>query len=200
MAQRSSYMRNPFLIWIFANLLGFGALAASLIVLPSLMSIEGLVVSTFIISIPISLAQWIALRRIFPISPLWIFTIPIGLLLGILINKVIPDGLWQIVDDESTAVLTGLYLVMGFFIGLPQWLILRRQFSRSSIWLLGSSVGVALGFWLVLATDLINRSGIISAIVVVLVYVIATGIILLRLLSYYNIPKATVANTTQDWL
>ena len=148
MSQQSGYISKPFLIWIFANILGFSALAISLLVLPSLMSISGIVVSTLIISIPISLAQWIALRRIFPISILWILTIPIGLLLVVLIYQVIPDGLWQIVEDESPAVLTVSFLIMGFTIGLPQWLILRRQFSSSSIWLLGSSIGVAVGFGL----------------------------------------------------
>ena len=196
MSQQSGYISKPFLIWIFANILGFSALAISLLVLPSLMSISGIVVSTLIISIPISLAQWIALRRIFPISILWILTIPIGLLLVVLIYQVIPDGLWQIVEDESPAVLTVSFLIMGFAIGLPQWLILRRQFSSSSIWLLGSSIGVAVGFGLVIATDLINQSEIISYIVVVLVYAITTGLILSRLLAYHNQSQTNVVNAT----
>ena len=196
MSQQSGYISKPFIIWIFANILGFSALAISLLVLPSLMSISGIVVSTLIISIPMSLAQWIALRRIFPISILWIITIPIGLLLVVLIYQVIPDGLWQIVEDESPAVLTVLFLIMGFTIGLPQWLILRRQFSSSSIWLLGSSIGVAAGFGLVIVTDLINQSEIISYIVVVLVYAITTGLILSRLLAYHNQSQTNVVNAT----
>ena len=196
MSQKSGYISKPFIIWIFANILGFSALAISLLVLPSLMSISGIVVSTLIISIPMSLAQWIALRRIFPISILWIITIPIGLLLVVLIYQVIPDGLWQIVEDESPAVLTVLFLIMGFTIGLPQWLILRRQFSSSSIWLLGSSIGVAAGFGLVIVTDLINQSEIISYIVVVLVYAITTGLILSRLLAYHNQSQTNVVNAT----
>ena len=196
MSQKSGYLSKQFLIWVFANILGFGALGASLLVFPSLMSISGIVASTLIISIPISLAQWIALRRILPTSILWILTVPVGLLLAVSIYKVIPDGLWQIVDDESTAVLTVLYLVMGFTIGLPQWLILRRQFTSSSIWLLGSSIGVAAGLWLVLATDLINQSGIISCIVGVLVYVIVTGLTLSRLLVYHNQSQTNLVNAT----
>ncbi len=187
MSQKSGYLSKQFLIWILANILGFGTLGASLLVFPSLMSISGIAVSTLIISIPISLAQWIALRRILPISILWILTIPAGLFVIIaLVYRVIPEELWQLVDDESTFVLVVLFLMMGFTIGLPQWLILRRQFSSSSIWLWGSSIGVAAGFGFVLATDLINQSEIISYIVVVLIYAIVTGLILSRLLAYHN--------------
>jgi hypothetical protein len=160
-----------------------------------------MVASILIISIPISLAQWIALRRILPTSALWVLTTPIGLLLAVLIYKyeVIPDGLWRIVGDEgdeSTAVITALYLVMGFTIGLPQWLILRRRFSSSSLWLLGSSIGVAAGCWLVLATDLINQSGVVSYIVGVLVYAIVTGLILSRLVARHNQSQANLVNAT----
>ena len=72
---------KPFLIWIFANILGCGALAASLFVSPYLMSLSGIVLTAFIVSFPISLAQWIALRRFFPTTILWIITIPVGLII-----------------------------------------------------------------------------------------------------------------------
>ncbi|MCK4901280.1 MAG: hypothetical protein KAS38_21025 [Anaerolineales bacterium] len=129
-------------------------------------------------------------------SILWILTIPIGLLLAVLINRVIPDGFWQVVDDESIAALTTGYLVGGFAIGLPQWLILRRQLSRSSIWLLGSSIGAGAGPWLILVTDLINQSGIISYIVGVLVYAIVTGLFLSWLLVYHNQSQTNLASAT----
>ena len=160
------------------------------------MSISGFVSTTLIITIPIALAQWIALRRILQTSILWILTIPIGLLLAILINRVIPEGLWQVVDGESIAALTAGYHLIGFAIGLPQWLILRRQLPKSSIWLLGSSIGVAMGFWIILATDLINQSGIISYIVGVLVYSIVTGLVLTGLLANQNRSQVNLAAAT----
>ena len=196
MSQNFGYLSKHFLTWFFANILGFGALGASLLVFPSIMSISGLVATTLIITIPISLAQWIALRRILQTSVLWILTIPIGLLLAVLINRVIPDGFWQVIDDESIAALTTGYLVGGFAIGLPQWLILRQQLSRSSIWLLGSSFGAAAGCWLILVTDLINQSGIISYIVGVLVYAIVTGLFLSWLLVYHNQSQTNLASAT----
>ena len=196
MSQHSIYLNKSFYIWIFANILGFSALGLALLVFPSLMSISGIFGSTLIISIPISIAQWIALRRIYPISILWILSIPISILFVVLLIREIPDGLWQIFDPESLAVLTVLFLFIGFTIGFPQWLILRRQFSSSSIWLLGSSIGVALGFGLVLTTNLINQSTIISYIVVVLVYAISTGLILSWLLNYHNKSQSNVVSAT----
>jgi len=196
MSQKSGYLSKQFLTWLFANIIGFGTLGALYFVIPSKILMSGIVASTLIISIPISLAQWIALRRILHKSILWIFTVSVGLSLAILISKVIPDGLWQLVDDESIGALTAGYLVGGFSIGVPQWLILRRQLPRSSIWLLGSSIGAAAGLWFLLVTDLINQSGIISYIVGVLIYSIVTGLTLTGLLAYNNQSQANLTNAT----
>lgn len=193
MSQRPGILSEQFLIWVFANSIGFGTLGAMHLVFPPRMKFSGLIASTLIISLPISLAQWIALRHILQTSILWILTVPIGLLIAISINRVIPDGFWQVVDDESIATLTTGYLVGGFAIGLLQWLILRRQLSRSSIWLLGSSIGSAAGAWLILVTYLINYSGIISYIIGVLVYSIVTGLTLSGLLVHHNQSQTDLA-------
>jgi len=183
MSKNYGYLSKQFFTWLFANILGFGALGAAYFVVPAKILMSGIVASTLIISIPIGLAQWIALRRILHTSVLWIFTILVGQLLGRLVQKIIPDGLWLIVDDESIAVLTAGYLVIGLAVGLPQWLILRRQLSRSSIWLLGSSIGAGAGLWIILVTDLINQSGTLAYILGILVYSVVTGITLIGLLS-----------------
>jgi hypothetical protein len=159
------------------------------------MSIQGLSATALIISIPVSIAQWVALRRISQTSILWILTIPVGLMLAVLILRSMPERLWQAVDDESTAVLTAGYLLIGFLIGLPQWLILRRQFSSAAIWLLASTAGVSVGFGLVIWTDLINQSGIISAVVVVLVYAFTTGLILSRLIASHDRSRIDAASS-----
>ncbi len=172
MSQKFSSLSVQFLTWLFANMLGYGALGALIVTFPILMRIPGMVASILILGLPIGLAQWIALRRIVQTSIAWIISIPIGILLAFLITRVIPDGLWPGMDDESIAGLTTAYLIVGFAIGLPQWYILRRHLARSSIWLLGSSIGVGASFWLILVTDLINQSGVISYIVGALVYFI----------------------------
>ena len=203
MFQISGVLNKQFLIWVLANILGFGALGVMHLLSPPIMMFSGRfaeIATALAISIPIGLAQWIALRRILQTSVLWILTILIGLLLTVFIFRVIPDGLWLEVDDESIAALTIPYLVGGFAIGLPQWLILRRQLSRSSIWLLGSSIGTAGSIWLILVTGLINRSGIISFIIAVLVYSIVTGLVLSWLLIYRNQSQTNLDSVAQPQL
>ena len=194
MSQKSSFPNKNLLVWVSANILGFAALGVLLLALPSLMSISRLVPTILIISVPIGLAQWLALRHILRTSVLWVITVPLGLLFAALIYRIVPNGLWPGFDDESILTLTALYFVLGFSIGLPQWLMLRRQLSKSSIWLLSSSIAVVAGFWLVLITDLINQSGILSAIVVTFIYPIITGLTLSWLIVYDNNSHPRLSN------
>ena len=183
MSQKSSYLSKSFLIWVFANILGISAAAAIPFLFTTLKYPINVVLSVFIYSVP-GLAQWLALRRISHTSILWALTIPTGILLYLLIYRLIPDGLWQMFDDESLVVLIAPFFLIGFLIGLLQWFLLRREFSGSSLWILGSSAGFGFSFWFILATDLINRSGILSFIGGVLVYSFVTGLILTRLLAH----------------
>jgi hypothetical protein len=178
MTQLISHLKKPFFIWLFANILGFGVLGIVALMIPYLGSAPGFFGSILVISIPISLAQWIALRRLFPISIFWVFSMPIFILLTILFIREIPNEVWEIADDESPIVFTVGYLLFGIFIALPQWLLLRRHCSNSSIWLLGSSLGVSLGTGIVFATNMINKSPISAYIIAVLVYSISTGLVL----------------------
>ena len=184
MSQKHEQTTRAFLSWIVGNLLGWIFISALLITLPILKSIPSFVAPFLILTIPIGLAQWLVLRRFIPLTLLWVFTILIGWLLSYLIFAAIPGSLWQIVDDEATATLTFMLTVVGAAMGLPQWLILRHKFTKAVLWILGSSLGVGLGFGLVLATDLINQSEFISYTVVVLVYGIATGSTLSWLLNH----------------
>ena len=131
---------KSFIIWIVANILGISAVAALPLVFPFIMSINNEVLTTFIVLLPISLAQWLALRTFSRTSVLWIFTIPVSLELYFLIYRYIPEGGLRNIayseSSESIAVMTSAYLLIGFIIGLLQWLILRRQFARSALWLL----------------------------------------------------------------
>jgi hypothetical protein len=184
MYQEHEQTTRAFLSWVAANLLGFISMSALLIALPILKSIPGIVASTLIITLPIGFAQWLVLRRLFHISPVWVLTLPIGLFLFLLLSTAIPESLGQTVDGESTLTLTAMYIVLGAAMGLSQWLILRRKFSQAVLWIGGSSLGVGLGFGLVLVTGLINQSEFISYATVVLVYGIATGSILSWLLLH----------------
>jgi hypothetical protein len=172
-------------------MLGFGVLGLLPLVIPSKILVSGFVASTLAISIPIGIAQWIALRQILYTSVLWVFTVPVGFFINVLLIKYfpllikyVPDSIWLRADDESIAVFTIGYLIGGFVIGLPQWLVLRRQLSRASFWLLGSSIGTAGGLWFILITDLINQNGVIAFILGVLIYAVMTGLTLAGLVAY----------------
>jgi hypothetical protein len=181
--------------WIVANLLGVAAIGA-LSLIPFLTSIPGMLVSSLIIGLPIGFAQWIALRRVAPISILWVLTISAGLLLGLVVSPILAGIFWGFLDDESVLSLTAAYTTIGLLVGLAQWLFLRGHFTKSLVWLLSSAVGLGLGTGLVLATNLINQSGIISIILVVLVYAIATGLVMSWLPASHRKTESNLVNAT----
>jgi hypothetical protein len=183
--------------WIVANLLGVAAIGALGFIFPFLKSIPGMLVSSLIVGLPIGFAQWIALRRVAPISILWVLTISAGLLLGLLaINGPIPVVPWRFLDDESVLSLTADCSTIGLLVGLAQWLFLRGHFTKSLVWPLSSAVGLGLGIGLVLASNLINQSGIISIILVALVYAIATGLVISSLPAPRRKTESNLVNAT----
>lgn len=109
--------------WIVANLLGVAAIGALILILPFLTSIPGRLVSSLIIGLLIGFAQWVALRRVAPISFLWVITISAGLLLGLVVSPILA-GIWGFVDDESVLSLTAACTTIGLLVGLAQWLFL----------------------------------------------------------------------------
>lgn len=180
MPDKAGWLKNPLLIWTGANFLGVITLALLLFLVPALFSLTGWLATLFILSLPVSAAQWLALRRFTPISILWILAMPLALLLSAWIFSSIPDTLWANIglDDESLIVLGGLYLIPGLLIGLAQWLLLRRTLPGAWLWVLGSTVGIPLGFLLVLATGLIDQSETLAYLLVLLLYSIITGLVL----------------------
>jgi hypothetical protein len=169
--------------WIVANLLGVAAIGGVILILPFLRSIPGILVSTLGIGLPIGLAQWIALRRVAPVSILWVLTISVGLRLGLaVVNSPIAAGIWGSLDDESFPAMTATCTTIGLLVGLTQWLFLRGHFTKSLA--------------LILVSDLINQSGEISIIVVALVYAIATGLAVSWLSASHRKTESNLANAT----
>jgi hypothetical protein len=173
-----------FFYWNLGNLLGWAFILALHTALPGVRSIPGFFVALVVVAISFGLAQWVVLRRFIPVSPLWVVTIPVSWFLFYFIAYTIPESLWQIADNEAASTLTLGFLVLGAIMGLPQWLILRRKLTRAALWIVGSSLGVGLGFGIVLATGFINQYEYISYTIVVLVYSIATGSLLSWLLNH----------------
>jgi hypothetical protein len=173
-----------FLYWNLGNLLAWAFISALLTALPGIQSIPGFFAALLVLTIPFGLAQWLVLRRFLPVSPLWVVSIPISCFLFYLLAYLIPDSLLQNVDDEAASTLTIGFLVLGAVMGLPQWLVLRRKLNSAALWIVGSALGVGLGFGIVLATGLINQYEYLSYTVVVLVYSLTTGALLSWLLHH----------------
>ena len=119
MARKLYEVGGVILGWIVANLLGVAAIGA-LSLIPYLTSIPGMLVSSLIIGLPIGFAQWIALRRVAPISILWVLTISAGLLLGLVVSPILAGIFWGFLDDESVLSLTAACTTIAFFVGLAQ--------------------------------------------------------------------------------
>lgn len=165
--------RGVILGWIVANFLGVAAIGV-LALIPFLTSIPGRLVSSLLIGLPLGFAQWIALRRIAPISILWVLSISAALPIGLVVIPKIA-GIWGFLDDESVLSMTAFLATLGLIVGFVQWLVLRGHFAKSLVWLLSSAVGLGLGIGLVLASNLIDH-GLTSIIVVTLVYSVVTGL------------------------
>jgi hypothetical protein len=199
MSQRSELDWNPFLTWFIANIFGFSVLGIAILTIWGVLSRSGFYGVLLIISLPISIAQWIALRRISRVSVIWILTIPLGLILSFfwvyifyVISVYAPNTLWDFLFlGGETTIIMFAYLIIGLLIGLPQWLILRRYYAKASFWLLGGSLGAAVGIGSVYSTDLINQSGIFSYISATLLYTILTGLALVYLLAEPNLSPAS---------
>lgn len=184
--------------WFIANLLAAAALSLLRFIYHLMFPFHvGMLVSSMISGLPIGLAQWIALRRVAPVSTLWILSVSVGLPAALLtLNNPVFLGAFGFMGNESIMALTLGYVVVGLLVGLIQWMILRGHFAASFIWPLVSSVGLGTGLGIVLASDLIYRSGIASIVLVVLVYAFATGLVILRMtrLGLENLP--TIAGTS----
>jgi hypothetical protein len=190
-------IRSAFFTWGAANIVGLSVPPLILFLVPSLSAVSGLLSTTLIVSLPLSFAQWAALRRILPVSGFWIFSMPLSILVFVLIIRQIPEYYWGFLGTETLPVLTIFGMGIGFLIGLPQWLMLRKVCERASLWLLGSTLGIGLGAGILLATDLVNYSGIAGYILVALFYIGATGLILSILLLESNRSESLAMNADQ---
>lgn len=188
MIQFSGDVRRAFIFWCVANMLGLGIPPLVMYLVPTLTAISGLFSSALIIALPLSIAQWAALRASIPVSFLWIFSAPVSVLTFVFLIREIPEDYFGFLGSETVIVLSLFGLFFGFLLGLPQWLILSRRVSGSALWLLCSTLAVGLGAFFLGITDLVNRSGVVAYIVVVLVYTISTGLPLISFVKAQEEP------------
>ena len=177
------------LAWVACNLLGWFTAATLALALRMPGSPFNSPTVLIVVVAPPALAQWLILRQLHGLTPLWLITIPIGCLVFAGVVSAIPPGAWQLVDDEGTGTISALYALLGALIGESQWLILRRHFGAAGIWVAASAAGTGLGFAIVLSTGLINRSGFVAYTVVTLTYAILSGAALRWLLRRARATK-----------
>ncbi len=187
---------RTFLIWIVGNALGWTVTSALIVFLPHFFTPPGPFATLLILAGPIGLAQWVILRGIAKVSPLWILTVPVGWLVFYAILLAVPASLLVIGDDESLATLSLNFSILGAAMGLPQWLLLRSKVKAALLWILASALGLGLGFGLVLATNLLSQSEFAGYIAVSLVYGSATGLILSQTLKNPDRFSIMASNAT----
>jgi len=194
MSRISGEIWRALFIWVLACALGLSIPPLVPYLFPPFTVLFGLFSSTLITSMPLSIAQWLALRWTHPVSILWIFSIPISVYVFMMFIRELPTDAF--LSDETLAALTILGLMLGLLIGLPQWLILRWKYGGSALWLLGSSLGVGLSMFFVLVTDLINMSGVLAYIAAVLVYALTTGLTLVVLINLREVPDTPIPGSS----
>lgn len=169
-----------FLYWTLANLAGLLVVAGISFIFPFLGYNPGKWASIIILGVPPSLAQWVLVRRYQPSSSLWILSIPIALLLFVSVIQAVPDPTSDYFDDESALIITLMYMIFGLFLGVFQWFILRRRYTRAWIWIVGTFLSVGIGAGLFMAIG----PGFASAIIFSGIYILGTGICLLQITNH----------------
>ena len=139
-----------------------------------------------LLALPISSAQWVVLRRLQPGIWMWMITIPGALLLWSSFLKFRPDSISTTADGESIPVIASLYAIFGLFIGIFQWLILRRRYDLAWIWIAGNGLSIGMGAALFMGLG----ASLTAAIVWILIYIGGTGVCLLSLLNHPSIAES----------
>ena len=153
---RSSLQWRLFVEWVLANAIGWAigfGLVETLIPAynPQLAAIVT-IAYTFGAAF-LGFVQWLSLRRRGPMSSAWVAATTIGFLVGYLAFRLTENSLG--LGGESQAII-GLIVLFGLVaagVGVGQWLILRRQFTRTGWWMPVVLVSwlCGAGMWVVLS-------------------------------------------------
>jgi hypothetical protein len=191
MVLKSYGIKRQLAVWILGNFLGVAGIGL-VYFSPFVTSIRGIPWTSLAIGLPIGIGQWIAFRSIAPISWLWIFTIPIGLTLGIMASI---RGLWGFLDDESILALTLGAAPIAFCVGLVQWPLLWRHLGKTWIWPVSSTLGLGLGIGLILVSNMIDVF-LLPILIVTLVYSLLTGLAIAWMPITVSMSNTGFADTT----
>ncbi|MFH1881839.1 MAG: hypothetical protein ABIL62_03890, partial [Planctomycetota bacterium] len=143
-----------FIKWIVANMVGMAIVS----VVFTSMGIESSeiwwgFVMFLVLGLTLGIAQWSVLRSYINKASLWILAtaigFPLGVGMGVAVAFTIGQSISQSISDLSVAntILFILSLIgLPFGPGIAQWLVLRRQVKRASLWILANAIGLFIGF------------------------------------------------------
>lgn len=154
--------------WVLASVFGIGlgyALAYILFSLYKLL-ITGPPQLSFvhfifpIAGLSVGFVQWLIMRKYLPQTKIWILALVVGYSTSVAIwyvfefSYVLFPIFWHDYGDL-------FWFPSALLAGVPLWLVLRRNFSRSGVWALIGSIGLLYFFWTMFSTgyDLYYYSG-----------------------------------------
>lgn len=175
--------------WTLTNTIGWPAGAFAALFVASLGGTGlTLLLGLTAFTVTIGLAQWLVLRRYIARAGWWIAASAASVALSAAASA--------LAGEDPRAVM----IVLGFSVGVAQWVVLQRHVRQAGVWLLVTAIGWTLSFdWLTagqgLAPFLYTRIGlngafVVSGIVAGLVYGTVSGIVLAWLLHHPNVTPA----------
>jgi hypothetical protein len=137
-----TYMISLIVVLLVHGAFGFGQMEGGTYLSQTVMQIVG----GAVIGLGTGLYQRSLLKKVFNVSSSWIYTLVIGFAVTELIVCII---LWQLglnryelrFIEFKPLPESLIFASAGLIIGLSQWTILRRFFSRSIYWVLASTLG-----------------------------------------------------------
>lgn len=137
-----SYMVSLIVVLLIHGAFGFSQMEGGTYLSQTVMQIAG----GAVIGLGAGIYQRSLLKRVFHITSSWIYTLVIGFAVTELIVCIV---LWQLQLNRYELRFIEfrplpealIFACIGLIIGLLQWTILRRYFSRSFFWVLASTLG-----------------------------------------------------------
>lgn len=137
-----SYIISLIAVLLVHGAFGFGEMEAGTPLSQTLMQIAG----GAVLGLGTGIYQRSLLRKVFDVSPSWIYTLISGFAITELTASIIlrQMGLNRIelrVIELRPLPEALIFACAGFMIGLLQWIILRRYFYKSVYWVIASTLG-----------------------------------------------------------
>jgi hypothetical protein len=171
---------------VHEGIFGFGETEGGTPLSQTLMQIAG----GAVIGLGVGILQQQFLKKIFDVSSFWIYAIIIGFVMTELITCII---LWQMGRDRwplrfiefNPLPEAMIFAAAGLLIGLLQWSVLKKHFTRSVFWIFASTLGWGMCILMIFFAGLFIKSSIsvFTFIIGALLYGLITGATIMWLIQ-----------------